>query len=66
MRKLLVCVLFCIGLFSSAYGLHACEMRYTLLKPEGNELDISPGDHEYLTTGEGYTLKVVFVQDHRK
>jgi len=70
MRKLLFGVLFMIGLFFSGFGLYACEMRYSLVQPDGNELDISPGDPAgtpvILHAGESYTLQVVFIQDHRK
>jgi hypothetical protein len=66
MRKLLVGVLFTIGLFPAAFGLYACEMRYSLLQPDGNRLDVSPGSPVILHTGESYVLQVEFVQDHRK
>jgi hypothetical protein len=44
----------------------ACEFSFDLIGPDGATLPLRPGSETALQQGESYTLKVTFIEDHRK
>jgi hypothetical protein len=63
MRKIAIVLLF---LFSSGFGLYACEMHFSLIHPDGSEQEIFPGKSVVLKEGEEYLLRIQFVEDHKR
>ena len=66
MNRFLIGVSIFLGIFFISLGLHACEMHFSLVFPGGSEQEVVPGKSVSLVSGNSYTLKVEFVQDHRK
>lgn len=65
MKNLVIIAVFFSVLFS-AFGLFACEMHFSLISPDGEEEQLFPGREIVLNYDETYTLRVEFVEDHRK
>lgn len=66
MKRFIIGIAIFVGIFFSGCGVYACEMYFSLVFPGGSEQEIVPGRNVFLTSGESYTLKIEFVQDHRK
>jgi len=66
MNRFLIGVSIFLGIFFVGLGLHACEMHFSLVFPDGSEQEVVPGKSVSLASGNSYTLKVEFIQDHRK
>ena len=66
MKKRIVVTVITFGLMFPSFGIFACEMHFNLVSPEGEEEQLFPGRETVLRLNESYTLRVEFVEDHRK
>jgi hypothetical protein len=66
MKKFVVIAVITLGMVFPSFGIFACEMHFSLFSPEGEEAQVFPGRETVLHLNESYTLRVKFVEDHRK